>query len=199
MRDGFYDSKAYLHYKALAEAHNSANPKCATITENLLPNLSGHTLAGAGKIELRTPSLFLVDDQYMALPADFDLVPESAHNVAYTFLYLGDMLSGHLKIVHGGLLATLLDELTCRVAFQNWASGRGVTANLNIAYKKPCPTDLYVMIKCSVIKKLGRKCWTKGEVFKVDLDSADVESKDSLLTECECLVVEPHWEFKDSH
>lgn len=84
-------------------------------------------------------------------------------------------------------MATLLDELTCRLAFQNFHSKKGVTANLNINYKKPCFANNIVMVKCQLIKKSGRKCWVEGLVYNVSNDPPE------LLTQCECLVIEPKW------
>ena len=89
----------------------------------------------------------------------------------------------------------MLDELTCRLAFQNNHSGSGVTANLNINYRQPCFVNTFVLIKCEVLRKVGRKCVVKGHVYKVDLDdeNVEVERSENLLTECECLVIEPKW------
>ena len=82
-----------------------------------------------------------------------------------TFFHLGHKLTGQ-GIIHGGLLATLL-ELTCRLAFLNFENQRGVTANLNIDYKQPTIANQFIMIKCIVLEKSGRK-WVKGEVYKLN-------------------------------
>lgn len=157
------------------------------IQESLKPNLTGYTLLGENKINYRGDGIFFIDDKFLTEYNDIVSIKEHESNYSITFFHLGSQLSGHPGIVHGGLLATLLDELTCRIAFQNFHSKKAVTANLNISYKKPCFVDNLVMIKCEIIKKLGRKCWVKGSVFSIKDDEL------TLLTECECLVIEPKW------
>ncbi|KAK6198668.1 HotDog domain-containing protein [Scheffersomyces amazonensis] len=167
------------------------------IKEQLWPNLTGFTLRGQDKINYRSDSLYFIDESYWDY-SDIEQIEPHNNNYSITFFHLGSNLSGHNGIVHGGLLATLLDELTCRLAFQNFESKKGVTANLNINYRKPTYVDQYVIIKCIMIKKSGRKCWIKGQVFKLPeasevRDEFDHESNDNLLTECEVLVIEPKW------
>lgn len=198
--DVLYNHKIYHFYKHLSEKHAALNKKCGDISESIWPNLTGDTLVGPEKIGLRSGSLYTIDDKFLTEFDDVDELQEGEHNSGYTFFHLGSRISGHPKIVHGGLLATLLDELTCRVAFQNFHSKKGVTANLNIKYLKPCFVNSYVLIKCTFVNKKGRKCITKGQVFKLDLDAEIdgdigeyVESKENLLTEAECLVIEPKW------
>lgn len=191
----------YQHYVNLRSNHSEKNPLSAAIEYHIHARLTTLTLQGQDKINFRSDSHFLVDDKYLLELGDIPQLEDGDQNVTYTFFHLGNMLSGHDQIIHGGLLATLLDELTCVLAFQNFQSKRGVTANLNISYLKPCYVNSYVMVKCILVKKTGRKCIVKGQVFQLDLnaDSVDtsvveaVETKANLLTECECLVIEPRW------
>lgn len=189
----------YAHYHDVRSKHSSTNPLCACLDQSIWPELTGHTLTGPDKITFRSPGLFVVDDAFLSEFADFEHT-QDLNNSSYTFFHLGSKLSGHARIVHGGLVATLLDELTCLLGFQSFPSKKGVTASLNINYFKPCLVNSHIMVKCTVMKKSGRKCWVKGQVFKLDLESkiADtvsnfVETKENLLSECECLVIEPRW------
>lgn len=189
----------YKHYDELHYVHGLHNLLSASLDQSIWPELTGVTLVGDEKITFRSRGIFVVDDAFLSECNDFSDLGD-AHNSSYTFFHLGSKLSGHSLIVHGGLLATLLDELTCILAFQNFPSKKGVTANLNINYFKPCMINSYVMVKCTLIKKSGRKCWVKGQIYKLDLD-ADIEGsvpdfverKENLLSECECLVIEPRW------
>ncbi|KAG7662874.1 uncharacterized protein J8A68_003645 [[Candida] subhashii] len=173
------------------------NKNTLEIEERVFPNLTGDTLAGDNKINLRTESLYFVEDYFWNHQHDdFEHIEDERDNYSLTFFHLGPKLSGHHGIVHGGLLATLLDEVTCRLAFLNFESQRGVTANLNINYKQPTYVDNYIMIKCTLIKKQGRKCWVRGDVYRFDLDDKPVETvetKENLLTTCEVLAIEPKW------
>lgn len=174
----------YQRYLEQSKEAHAAADEFLSVNE-IKPNLTGVVLAGADKIAFRSPTLYFVDPKYHHYP-DFDTC--DADNYSMTFFTLEKMLSGHEGIVHGGLLATLLDELTCRLAFQNFRSKRGVTANLNVAYRKPTFTGSDVALKCEILRKQGRKCWVKGSVFAVgEVDLGD------LLVESEVLVIEPKW------
>lgn len=184
----------FQHYQALHVAHSKTNRESLKIEENIWPQLTGHTLAGEDKIALRSPSLYVVDDSFLTSFRDIEELVPGENNFSYTFFHLGYKLLGHSQIVHGGFLATILDELACRLAFQNMESKLGVTANLNINYKQPCYVDNFVMVKCLLVRKNGRKCVVKGEVFKVGPESTGaVDIRENLLLECECLVIEPRW------
>lgn len=178
----------FKYYRSKHENFNLSR----LIDESLRPKLTGTTLMGEDKINFRGNGLFFIDDKFLIDYNDIETLSPQESNFSITFFQLGKQLSGHENIVHGGLLATLLDELTCRLAFQNFHSKKGVTANLNINYKRPCYTNSMIMIKCQMSKKVGRKCWIKGLVYKLKEYDNDVENLE-LLTECECLVIEPKW------
>ncbi|KAF9149334.1 hypothetical protein BG015_008874 [Linnemannia schmuckeri] len=98
------------------------------------------------------------------------------------FLHLGRSLCGHDRIIHGGLLATLLDEATGMVALPNLPYHIGFTANLNLNYRKPVKADQFVMIKAEYERGEGRKGYTKASIH--DLDG-------NTLVECTALFVSP--------
>lgn len=176
------ETSIYKEYLQLYKKFNLSTK----IEEKLRPNLTGYTLVGPDKINFRSDSIFLIDDKFLETYNDIEAIDSEESNYSVTFFNLGSQLSGHEGIVHGGLLATLLDELTCRLAFQNFHSKKGVTANLNINYKKPCFCNSNIMIKCELIKKIGRKCWVRGLIY-------NMAEQLELVTECECLVIEPKW------
>lgn len=160
--------------------------------------LTTQSLNGDGKISLRTQTLFVISDKFLSEFGDIGLLLGGDKNHSYTFFHLGDQLLGHPKVVHGGFIATLLDELTCGLGMQNFESKKAVTANLNIDYRQPCYTDSYVVVKCWVAARSGRKCVVRGEVYSLDLDlgvfdPADVETKKHLLSECLAVIVEPKY------
>ncbi|KAK3996513.1 putative mitochondrial membrane protein FMP10 [Cladorrhinum sp. PSN332] len=51
-------------------------------------------------------------------------------------IHFGASTVGWPGVVHGGLLATILDESCGRAAFKQWGGLTGVTANLTLEYKK---------------------------------------------------------------
>ncbi|KXJ89191.1 Adenylylsulfate kinase-domain-containing protein [Microdochium bolleyi] len=78
--------------------------------------------------------------------------------------YLGADLCGHPGIVHGGLLATMLDEGLARCCFPALPHKVGMTANLNINYRAPAPAGSYVALRATTTKVEGRKAWVEGRI-----------------------------------
>lgn len=79
-------------------------------------------------------------------------------------IHLGRALCGHDGIVHGGLLATVMDETLGRNALLNLPSRIGVTANLNINYRSPCMADQFVVVRTKLVELKGRKCVAEAKM-----------------------------------
>ena len=106
-----------------------------------------------------------------------------------SIVYLGRSLCGHPTIIHGGLLATLLDEGLARCCFPALPNKRGVTASLKVDYRKPCRAGSYVVLRAKTIKIEGRKAWVKGSIeYLADDDS---QEEPQILCEAEALYIEP--------
>ena len=143
------------------------------IPEPMRPhNFTGGTLLGPDKIEV--PPLNFANTT-AELPS------------LISISYLGPSLCGHPTIIHGGLLATLLDEGLARACFPALPNKVGVTASLKIDYKKPCPAASYVVLRAETTKVEGRKAWVKGWI---ELLGEGVESGERLV-EAEALFIEP--------
>lgn len=103
--------------------------------------------------------------------------------------YLGTDLCGHAGMVHGGMLATMMDEGLARCSFSSFPSHVGVTANLNINYRKPTPAGSFVVLKAETVRVEGRKVWVKGRIETLEEnDKAGI-----LLVEAEGLFIEPKY------
>ena len=135
-------------------------------------NLTGGTLLGDGKIEV--PPLNFSENE-AELPTLVQLA------------YLGPSMCGHPGIVHGGLLATLLDEGLARACFPALPSKVGMTASLKIEYRVPCPASSYVVLKAQTTKVEGRKAWVKGWIELLGEDDGEGRK----IVEAEALFVEP--------
>ncbi|KAH4049661.1 hypothetical protein HBI17_145700 [Parastagonospora nodorum] len=133
-------------------------------------NLTGGTLLGPDKIAV-PPLQFTTEDgsEYVS------------------FQWLGPALCGHPGIVHGGLLATLLDEGLARCCFPALPNKVGVTASLKIDYKAPCMAGQIVVLRAETIKVEGRKAWVKGRLETLVAEG----EKAVVLTEAEALFIEP--------
>lgn len=101
------------------------------------------------------------------------------------FYHLGNEVAGHEGIVHGGLLATILDEGLSRCAFPSLPNKYGVTAKLEISYKKPVPTSSYLVLEAKVIESKGRKVVSEGIVHTLDDKTPLVKGK--------AIMIEPKW------
>jgi 3'-phosphoadenosine 5'-phosphosulfate synthase len=101
--------------------------------------------------------------------------------------YLGADVCGHPGLVHGGLLATLLDEGLARCCFAALPNKIGMTANLNINYRAPAPAGAYVVLKATTTKVEGRKAWVEG---RIETLVGEGESP-IVLAEATALFIEP--------
>ncbi|KAF8639387.1 hypothetical protein AX17_001543 [Amanita inopinata Kibby_2008] len=103
---------------------------------------------------------------------------------SWVFVHLGRGLCGHDGIVHGGLLATLLDETLARTAISNFPEKVGVTANLALNYRAPTQADQIVVIRTKLEDLQGRKARVSGRVE--DLNG-------TLLVEASATFVQPRY------
>lgn len=104
-----------------------------------------------------------------------------------SILYLGQELCGYPGLIHGGLLATLLDEGLARCAFPALPNKIGMTANLTINYRKPSPAESFVVLRAKTVKVEGRKAWVEGHIETLPKDGEEPV----VLVEASALMVEP--------
>ncbi|KAF4767477.1 hypothetical protein HAV15_009523 [Penicillium sp. str.  len=133
-------------------------------------NLTAGTLAGPGKIVV-PPYVF----------------SERGGKTMISLMYLGGDVCGHQGIVHGGLLATLLDEGLARCCFPALPNKVGVTANLNIDYRAPAMANQYVALRAETVKVEGRKAWVEGRIETLPIDGTEPV----VLVEAKALFIEP--------
>jgi acyl-coenzyme A thioesterase PaaI-like protein len=131
-----------------------------------------------------TMGTLLGDDKLPVPPLIFSTHDGSA---LVSIQYLGSALCGHPGIVHGGMLATLMDETLARCCFPALPNKVGVTASLTVNFRKPCKADQLVVLKAETTKVEGRKAWVKGRVETLPADGSEGE----LLVESDALFVEP--------
>jgi len=133
-------------------------------------NLTGGTLMGPGKI--------------VVPPFTWT---ESGGKSLVSISYLGADLCGHAGIVHGGLLATILDEGLARCCFGALPNKIGMTANLNINYRAPAPGGSFVILRATTTKVEGRKAWVEGRIETL----VPPGEKPIVLAEATALFIEP--------
>ncbi|KAA8894223.1 HotDog domain-containing protein [Sphaerosporella brunnea] len=107
-----------------------------------------------------------------------------------SLLSIGTALCGHPNVVHGGVLATVLDEALGRLAISQFPRGKhAVTARLEVKYRAPTRArdgwfnrHGLVVVTTDVVEMAERKVKVRGDVR--DLDG-------KLLVESEALFVVP--------
>ncbi|GME84129.1 unnamed protein product [Ambrosiozyma monospora] len=106
---------------------------------------------------------------------DMNRIPISNHLLG--FFKLGKKLTSHLNIVHGGAIATLIDEFFVKVCLPLTPKHFAVTANLNIKYQKPLKFEkegeplLDVLLDCYIkFNKDNRKFTVCGGLKNVEGD-----------------------------
>ncbi|KAH8662288.1 HotDog domain-containing protein [Xylariales sp. PMI_506] len=98
-----------------------------------------------------------------------------------TVIYFGGAMAGWPGVVHGGALATVLDESLGRCAIMRFPARTGVTARLELAYRKPTVTNTFYAVRVRPVideadevvakdgsRKSDRKLWVQGSVETLD-------------------------------
>lgn len=99
-------------------------------------------------------------------------------------IHFGKNLCGHDGVIHGGLAATVLDEMLAYVTIPSLPGNSGFTANLNVNYRKPILSNQWVIVHGELEKLDGRKAWGKARIETVDEEPV-------LLTEATALYISP--------
>ncbi|MBN1262232.1 MAG: PaaI family thioesterase [Anaerolineae bacterium] len=90
---------------------------------------------------------------------------------------------GYPGIVHGGILATILDEVTGRAIMMEVSHDYfWVTAKMTVRYRKPTPTGTSLLVAGWVVERRGRSARVAGEIRLAD---------GVVTVESESLVVQP--------
>ncbi|KAI0897308.1 HotDog domain-containing protein [Annulohypoxylon nitens] len=90
-------------------------------------------------------------------------------------VYFGSGTGGWPGVVHGGALATLLDESLGRCAILRFPARTGVTARLELQYRQPTLTSGFYVIRARPMEderdsaeKRERKLWVEGTLETMD-------------------------------
>jgi len=94
---------------------------------------------------------------------------DTQNNTAYTRLVIDEKYQGWQGIIHGGIVAALLDEVSFYAC--SGISLKMVTAELNIRYKKPLTAGSEVLVSAKMVDR-------KRNILSVE---ARLESGDTLI------------------
>lgn len=194
---GFYsDEESLVRFKG-AEADDEARRVEETITTHpLVAELRRRPELTEARPHMKMPGQYrsrsltggaLLGPGKMPVPA-FTWTEEGGKSLV-SVVYVGDDVCGHPGIIHGGLLATMLDEGLAWCCFGALPHKIGVTAYLNINYRKPAPAGSYLVLRAETTRVEGRKAWVKGHIELL----AAPGGKATVLTEAEALYVSPKY------
>ncbi|KAG2230406.1 hypothetical protein INT48_008770 [Thamnidium elegans] len=174
----------YIEQDPIREAESARDnldivKKCRADPEIIEYEAHSHSSASTKKHSLtfsalRGPGMLIVN-------------PVLFYNKTYTeltsVLHLGKNICGHDGIIHGGLAATILDEVLAYVAFPALPNKFGFTANLNINYKRPIMSDQWVVMKAKLDKLEDRKAYVSASIQSLD--------GETIFTEATSLYISP--------
>ncbi|KAJ5129500.1 Thioesterase superfamily [Penicillium bovifimosum] len=151
--------------QSLRETHSSykeSRPHLAIPSPIRQSHLVGGSLTGPGKLPF-APYMWLSTGQ-----SDGKATGERNSRVVSVF-HIGQDLCGHPGFVHGGLLTVLFDEVFARCVSAAFPSGLGMTANLNVDFRKPALPDRMYVLRTETVKVEGRKAWVEGRMSYLPL------------------------------
>jgi uncharacterized protein (TIGR00369 family) len=91
---------------------------------------------------------------------------KSAENVVVSHATVSDNYEGPPGYLHGGIIATLLDEAMSKA---NRAQGvTAMTRQMQVEYLRPVPSGSPIRIEGSVTRSEGRKHWTEACIQNAD-------------------------------
>jgi acyl-coenzyme A thioesterase PaaI-like protein len=109
-------------------------------------------------------------------------VESKSANVVVAHVKLGDNVDGHPGMVHGGILALILDDFL-GFGFKALGVEMAVTANLSVDFRAPVFAGSEARIQAQLARREGRKLyWT------VQMSSLDGKT---LYAECTSLYIIP--------
>lgn len=89
-------------------------------------------------------------------------------NAVKALVVLEDKHQGFPGIAHGGIVATMLDEIMGRAALSSDSQRLLYTAKMEVRYRKPVPINQPLVLRGRVDKDRGRMVTASGEVYLSD-------------------------------
>lgn len=87
-----------------------------------------------------------------------------------------DRFHGAPGIVHGGIVATLLDEVSCAAIFFS-REQMVVTGELTVRYARPCPTDVPLEVSARITRETSRYLVVDGAIRRDGVELARSQGK----------------------
>jgi acyl-coenzyme A thioesterase PaaI-like protein len=138
------------------------------------------------RLQMNVPALRMLLGPGKILVPPYHWNEEGGKSMVSIF-YLGTHVSGHPGLVHGGMLATMLDQGLASCAYAAMPNKVGVTAKLEINYRKPVQAGQFLVLRARTTKIEGRKSWAEGWIESLEVPEGEKREK---LVEGSALFVE---------
>jgi uncharacterized protein (TIGR00369 family) len=111
------------------------------------------------------------------------------HRCIYSNITLPDQYQSYPGVVHGGIVATMLDEISGRATIMD-GNDRNlmVTVKLEVKYRQPTPTNTPLKVIGRVISQTETRAKVEGEIQLPD---------GTVTASCEGLLARPPEEMRD--
>lgn len=104
---------------------------------------------------------------------------DEAKRIRGTFA-LGREYEGGFGYIHGGIIATVLDEVMGKVS--RFRNVRAVTAELNVEYLRPVPVDRMLRVEGFETGMVGRNISIQGEIWDAASNQLLARAKGRFVT-----------------
>jgi acyl-coenzyme A thioesterase PaaI-like protein len=85
-------------------------------------------------------------------------------SAAESLLSLPKEFQGWQDVIHGGILATLLDEIMMHAVWH--FAGAGVTLGLEVQFRQPLAPAEMVLVRGNITETKGRRLKVRGEIIR---------------------------------
>ncbi len=89
---------------------------------------------------------------------------DNGRDEVHSYYSVHEKYQGYPGIVHGGIVASMLDEVVCRVSMIEDSHHFMMTVKLEIKYRHPVPTETLLHIVGRIVKLRGRLGKAVGEI-----------------------------------
>lgn len=96
---------------------------------------------------------------------------------------------GFPGVVHGGIVASMLDEMVSRAAMMGEPNRFRMTAKLEVRYRKPVPTEQLLSLRARLLRRRGRVSFAEAEIRLQD--GTLLAEAEGTLVEIELAAVDP--------
>ncbi|CCK72869.1 Fmp10p KNAG_0M00160 [Huiozyma naganishii CBS 8797] len=167
----FTDFMAYWRYETLPESA----PEVVEYKNKLLQRLDNLSvvkqLKGAGYVEVlpsQKSSGQLIDQTLnspgaIAIPPRFYFNPKTKETVG--IYHLGMKLTGYPFIVHGGILATVLEDLMRESVKFNKDKNSEKTKDISISYRMPTFANQFVVVRTTKLETFGKNIKLQADIM----------------------------------